>query len=378
MGLLVVIDRAQEIDDETFDGLIAAEAAALSVDHRIVRCAGGGFSQYLQGRPSATVVVPPDRVEVATVLEPDVDGRADPGQVLVRFDLHDRERDTSPQLSAHLRGIGLGGITWAVRAAVHAARHPADTLRYGQDPDQFGQLRWPAGHGPATALGVLIHGGYWRSRWQLDLMDAVAIDLAERGIVSVNLEYRRPDRHSWQATLEDVRAGVQRAVGAVVGTDGQAPPIVLIGHSAGGQLALQIAEERAASNQPVAAVVSLAGVVDLHAADERELSDGAVRLALGGRPDELPEWYREASPLACTQRRVPTVVAFGAQDDPDLVEMNRRFARAAQGAPVDVIDLPGDHFAVIDPTSQLWQATVDTLLTRVDRAGERFSHPVRD
>lgn len=370
MRLDVVADRAAPLDRGTVEGLVAAAASGLSVDHRVGWCDGDGFAERLRARGAATVVVPPGDVEVAALLGPG-DDPPGPDRVLVRFDAHARERDTSPQLSAHLRGVGLGGITWAIRAAVHAARHPADTLRYGDHPDQFAHLRRPAGGGRPTALGVLIHGGYWRSRWQLDLMDALAIDLTERGIVSVNLEYRRPDRHGWQATLEDVRAGVRQAVDAVAGTDPPGTPIVpiapiaLIGHSAGGQLALQIAEERAASAQPVAAVVSLAGVVDLHAAADRELSDGAVHLALGGRPDEIPERYLAASPLARPQRQVPTVVAFGTGDDPDLVEMNRRFAAATEGAPIDVIELPGDHFDVIDPATPLWRATIDTLASRL-------------
>lgn len=377
MRLDVVLDRAAPLDRATVEGLVEAAASGVSVEHRVVWCDVEGSEEHLRDRPAATVVVPPDNVEVAALLGPG-DDRHDPDRVLVRFDPHARGRDASPQLSAHLRGIGLGGIIWAVRAAVHAARSPADTLRYGEHPDQFGQLRRPSGGGRPAALAILIHGGYWRSRWQLDLMDAVAIDLAEQGLVSVNLEYRRPDQHGWPATLEDVHAGVRRAADAVGGTDGPTPPIAVIGHSAGGQLALQIAEERAASGEPVATVVSLAGVVDLDAAAARELSDGAVRLALGGRPAELPERYLTASPLARPQRQVPTVVAVGTGDDPDLVEMNRRFVAAASGAPVDVVELPGDHFDVIDPTTPLWHATIDTLLERLRGTGEPVSAPLPD
>ncbi len=366
MRLEVVLDRAAPLDRGTVEGLIETAASGLSVEHRVIWCEAEGFEEHLRDRPAATVVVPPDNVEVAALLRPG-DDRRDPRRVLVRFDAHARGRDASPQLSAHLRGIGLGGVTWAVRAVVYAARSPADTLRYGEHPEQFGQLRRPDGGGPPAALAVLVHGGYWRSRWQLDLMDALAIDLADRGLISVNLEYRRPDRHGWQATLEDVHAGVRQAADAVGRAHGQTP-IVLIGHSAGGQLALQIAEERGASGEPVAAVVSLAGVVDLDAADARELSDGAVRLALGGRPAEIPERYLAASPLARPQRQVPTIVAIGAGDDPDLVEMNRRFVAAASGGPIDVVELPGDHFDLIDPTTPLWTATFDTVASRLWRS----------
>lgn len=378
MRLLVQIDRAAPLDRPTVEDLVAATATALHIDHRVDWCDDDGFRDGLQEAGTATVVVPPADAEVAALLAPGDADRIGPDDVVVRFDPHARERDTSPQLLAHLRGIGLGGITWAIRAAVHAARHPAATLHYGDHPDQFAQVRRPSRGARPTGVGVLLHGGYWRSRWQVDLMDALAIDLVARGLVSVNLEYRRPDHHGWQATLDDVHAGVRQAAGAAVGADDDPAPLAIIGHSAGGQLALQIAEERADAGQPVAAVASLAGVVDLHAADERDLSDGAVRLALGGRPAEVPERYRAASPLAHPRRRVPTVLAFGTGDDPDLVEMNRRFAAVAEGATVDVVSLPGDHFDVIDPASPLWRATITALLERVDVAGERFPLPVRD
>ncbi len=378
MRLLVVIDRAAPLDRPTVEDLVAGTAAVLHIDHRVDWCDGDGFRDRLHKEGTATVVVPPADVEVAALLAPRDADRTRPNDVVVRFDPHARERDTSPQLSAHLRGIGLGGIAWAIRAAVHAARHPATTRRYGDHPDQFAQIRRPSPAGMPTGVGVLIHGGYWRSCWQVDLMDALAIDLAARGLVSVNLEYRRPDHHGWQATLDDVHAGVHQAADAVVGADGDPGRLALIGHSAGGQLALQIAEERAGAGQPVAAVASLAGVVDLHTADERDLSDGAVRLALGGRTAELPERYRAASPLAHPRRRVPTVLAFGTGDDPDLVDMNRRFAAVAEGATVDVVSLPGDHFDVIDPASPLWHATIAALFERMGQAGERFPLPVQD
>jgi acetyl esterase/lipase len=375
--VLVLLHPRIIVDRRTVEDVARSTGRDLGVDVAVVEVDDHPPGSSAGEVDHPAVLVLPDDLDVSTHAQARGWSQAD-RRVLVRFDPHARERDTSPQLSAHLRGIGLGGISWAIRAAVHAARHPAEVIRYGDHADQFGQLRRPVGDDQPTGLGVLIHGGYWRSRWQLDLMDAIAIDLAERGFLSVNLEYRRPDRHGWQATLDDLHAGVRQASTAAARSDRPTPPIALIGHSAGAQLALQIAEERAASEQPVAAVVALAGVVDLHAAEERDLSEGAVRLALGGRPDELPERYQAASPLARPHRQVPTIVTFGTEDDPDLVEMNRRFVAAATGSPIDVIDLPGDHVDVIDPATRLWEATMGTLIERITGAGEPFSLSVPD
>lgn len=334
------------------------------------------------------VLLLPRDVEVAALPGPDRDrngdARPDSGgdatrPVLVRFDVPPRARDDSPGITAHLAGIGLAGIVWAIRAAVHAAREPAERVVYGDDPDQVIELRRPRARGapaagdaaPAgiapTPVVVLVHGGYWRSRWQRDLMDALAIDLTARGVISGNLGYRRPDRHGWPATLADVHAGVQQARAQAADDPGAAVPVVLMGHSAGGQLVLQVAEERAAAGDAPTAVVSLAGIADLHAAADRELSDGAVRLALGGGPDEVPERYAAASALARPVRAVPTTVIQGTDDDPDLLEMNRRFvaATAAAGTPVRSLEHPGDHFAVIDPREELGSLAVRVALEAV-------------
>ena len=57
---------------------------------------------------------------------------------------------------------------------------------YGPDPSQYGQLYLPAQR-THDAVVVIIHGGYWRSRYSLDLGEPAARDLASRGYVCWNL-----------------------------------------------------------------------------------------------------------------------------------------------------------------------------------------------
>ena len=70
----------------------------------------------------------------------------------------------------------------------------------------------------------------------------------------------------------------------------------MIGHSAGGQLALCLAGHEPA----VKRVVSLAGVVDLQQAWELHLSDNAVVDFLGGEPAAFPSTI--AKPIPCSSR----------------------------------------------------------------------------
>ena len=245
-----------------------------------------------------------------------------------------------------------------------AVRH-----RYGPDPDQWADLRLPEGGPPPDGhpVAVLVHGGYWRSRWQADLMEPMAADLAARGLATWNVEYRRPDRHGWDATTADVAAALP-ALAAVAGSGVplDLTRVVVLGHSAGGQLVTRLAADVATDpSAPVrpALTVSLAGVLDLLEGHRRWLGDGAVSQALGGSPDDVPGVYRASSPLARLPIGSPLAVVCGLDDDPHLLAMARAFARAARAAGDDVVAVEGagDHFAVVDPRSALWPAVLDVL-----------------
>jgi acetyl esterase/lipase len=212
---------------------------------------------------------------------------------------------------------------------------------------------------------VLIHGGYWRSHWAADLMDALCLDLVARGLAVWNLEYRRPDLHGWRATTADVATGLDAlaAVDAPIDLD----RVAVAGHSAGAQLALRAAADGAR----VCLAVSLAGVLDLVEAHRRRLGAGAVAMALGTAPDPAeagqtgPEAepgvgvYGRASPMLRLPLKVRTLIVQGSGDELDLVDFGRRYARAAREAGDDVtyLEMSGDHFAVIDPRTPIWRTT---------------------
>ncbi|MER7842526.1 alpha/beta fold hydrolase [Kitasatospora sp. NPDC096077] len=231
-----------------------------------------------------------------------------------------------------------------------------ELARYGSAPEQYGEY-WPGGDGAAA---VLLHGGYWRARYRLDLMHLLAADLQARGYAVWNVEYRRTGLPGggWPGTFEDVAT----ALDALPGLDGGAVDparVALIGHSAGGQLALWAA----ALSRTVrpAAVVSLAGVCDLGLAARLGLSNGAVAELLGGGPTERPEVYRRADPMALLPLGVPQLIVHGSADPHVPPELSRRYADAA-GPEALLLELPGaDHFDVIDPATPAWARTAREL-----------------
>ena len=215
--------------------------------------------------------------------------------------------------------------------------------RYGDDPSQYGVLY---GEGP---VAVVIHGGFWKDQYGLDLMDRLCADLASRGWAAWNIEYRRLGNGGGvPETLDDVSAAIDRLADLPVDRS----RVVTIGHSAGGHLAAWAAT-REQPRVAVTAVVSQAGVLDLQRARELRLSDGVVDRFLDGHPTSV------ASPIERLPLGVPTLLTHGALDDIVPLEISERFA-AASGAHL-IVEPDEDHFGHIDPDNPLWKAVLAWL-----------------
>ena len=251
---------------------------------------------------------------------------------------------------------------------------PGPRLPYGDDPEQFGEL-WPAPGGPVV---VLLHGGFWRARYRLDIMNALAADLQRRGYTVWNLEYRRADSPGggWPGTFEDISAGVA-ALTALAGPGPRGPDlsaVTVIGHSAGGHLGLWLAAggrlERAGPRRREhqdlvpALTIGLAPVSDLVLAHRLGLSADAAAGLLGRTPDEDPERYRAASPRALLPLGGRQLIVHGTEDDAVPFAMSAGYAAAARAAgdPCDLVELPGTgHLGLIDPAGSAWRAVLERL-----------------
>ena len=243
--------------------------------------------------------------------------------------------------------------------------------RYGPGPDQFLELTLPAGDGPAPVV-VVLHGGFWRARYGIELARPLAADLAARGWAAVAVEYRRVGAGGgWPQTLDDVAAALD-ALPDVPGADRlDLRTVAVVGHSAGGHLAGWAAGRGrlpagAPGGQPrvaVTAAVLQAGVVDLAAAVAGHLGDGATEAFLGGRPQEVPERYRTADPVRLLPTGVPVLCVHGAADTTVPPEQSERFVAAASdaGDEAELLVVPGDHMVVLDLTLPAWAETVGWL-----------------
>ncbi|MGH2893128.1 MAG: alpha/beta hydrolase family protein [Solirubrobacteraceae bacterium] len=205
------------------------------------------------------------------------------------------------------------------------------------------------GNADGPLVAVFVHGGFWRARWGADTIAplAHACAAAEPHPWVWNIEYPRVGMPSggWPGTAVAVRSALGAAMEAASGR-----PVAVIGHSAGGHLALWAAHE-----YPVAAAVSLAGVCDLEDAVLTGIGSGAVLELLGAAPDS--GLYAAASPIARLPLGSPALLIHGDSDEDVPVSQSRLFHKAARAAGDDceLHELPGgEHFEVIDPGGRGW------------------------
>jgi acetyl esterase/lipase len=210
-----------------------------------------------------------------------------------------------------------------------------------------------------------------------DQMTAIADDLASRGLAVWNLEYRRlGGQGGWPATMDDVAAGIGHLAqlpGA--GFDLDLDRVTVVGHSAGGHLALWAAARHRAPHAQVSrvralAAVGLAPIADLAQACDWRVGGEVVAELMGGTPSQYPERYRAASPMEMLPLGVRQLVLHGTADDAVPIELSRRYSRAAgaAGDAIELIELPDTgHMEYLDPGSAAY-ATLCHWLLAVMRA----------
>ena len=300
-------------------------------------------------------------------------------------------------------------------SASSAGRAPV-IYRYGAGPAQFGELWLPDGAAAGTV--VVIHGGFWRARYDLSLGRPLAADLAARGYAAWNLEYRRAlAGGGWPATFEDVAAGIDLLATLPVDTS----RVVAVGHSAGGHLAAWAAgRERLPPGTPgapcapagrhrslagqepdggdpsaarypgqaddnphpagsgsgrvfvaVTGVIAQAGVLALADCAREHVGGTAALDLMGGGPGELPAAYRLADPIAAVPVPAPVVCLHSRADADVPYSYSERYVAAATaaGGRASLVELSGDHFTLIDPESADWAAALGALSALLALAG---------
>ncbi|XZF76694.1 alpha/beta hydrolase family protein [Bacillus sp. AL-1R] len=258
-------------------------------------------------------------------------------------------------------------------------------LTYGEDQWQYGELRIPDGPGPHPVV-VVIHGGFWKSIFGADLMDAVAEDLTKCGLATWNIEYRRVGNigGAYPGTLNDVANATDFLVTIAEEYSLDLKKVVAMGHSAGGQLAFWLAGRNRlhedsilkTSSDPLLlkGVVSLGGIIDLELMNnlinykqqmvKNMKIDNPVTDFVGGTPNEVPERYAEVSPVQLLPLNIPQILIHGDLDVNVPVKLSALYKELAEkaGDQVKMITFPNvEHFEIIDPDSKVWDSIVNEV-----------------
>lgn len=218
---------------------------------------------------------------------------------------------------------------------------------------------------PPRAWVVLVHGGFWRAEWDRAHLRPLAAGIAGEGYAVALVEYVRPGMSGggWPATGEDLAA----AVAAVVRDEAAGIPVVLVGHSAGGHLAVWVLHRP--ESEGVRGAVSLAGCLDLRLVHEEDLGDGAALNLMAATPQEQPEAWAEADPARLGRTPYPVAIVHGDRDERVPVAVSRSWWERAGTPDRDRWHVLPDagHFSLIDPEAPAYttlRESVEGLLRR--------------
>jgi acetyl esterase/lipase len=230
---------------------------------------------------------------------------------------------------------------------------PDATIRYGARDEQVMDVRFGGAASRERPLVVLLHGGFWRPEYDRMHVRPAAAALSSAGWTTVAPEYRRmpgqPD-----LTLEDVRAALDLLPRHPDLADCHDGRMLLVGHSAGGHLALLSAAVHVEGTR-CAGVLALAPVADLSLGDNLGLDTDAVSAFLGVSADARPD----LDPVRLAAPSAPVLILHGTGDGVVPLELSESYVRWHSRALLRPV--PAGHFALIDPLSDAWPVVMSAV-----------------
>lgn len=237
---------------------------------------------------------------------------------------------------------------------------PADhVISYGDSELQFAELRLPPGQGPFPVM-LLIHGGCWLAEYDIAHIRKLAAAFTAEGIATWAIEYRRvgDTGGGWPGTFDDVAAAADHLASLAGQFDLDLDRFITAGHSAGGHLAIWLANRPSqwpAKLSP-GAVLALAPAADLAWLHQQQVCGNVVDKLMGGSPAQHPRRYQLGSGTARLPLQVPQTIIIGKHDS-SWAPVGRRYVEAARqlGNEPQVINADeSGHFEMIDPDSSTW------------------------
>lgn len=203
-------------------------------------------------------------------------------------------------------------------------RDPPEVVEIGSTDNWTVRLSiWGASGRSQKPVIYHVHGGAWIAGTHLSHR-GLALELADRGFVVVGIDYRRAPKHRFPAALNDVTVGLRWVSDNIADFSGDPQRIVVLGDSAGANLAACLNAEPGVYDQ-IRAAGFLYGIFDF-----------ASALPVMGRiigPDRNSQAYLSVdnfdklvddprvSPIRISDWRVPIYLGVGTGDP--LLEQSR-------------------------------------------------------
>lgn len=250
----------------------------------------------------------------------------------------------------------------SVLSRLSRATRPVDrTEAYGEGPEQVYDVRSP--ELPRGVTVLLVHGGFWRPAYNRSHTTAQSEALARNGFHVATIEYRRADRAGWPDLRDDLLA----ATAAVRGDPDLPGPVLTMGHSAGGHLALWLQHQVPAAR--ILGTIALAPCADLRLVHDLGLDGDAARALMGTRPQQAPEAWRAADPALAGPPPAPVRILHGDVDEWVPLRVSQSYVASAGRAHVTLDVVAGArHFDLIDPRAPAFQRVVEAALDLAGRA----------
>ncbi len=231
----------------------------------------------------------------------------------------------------------------------------------------------PVGAGKPLPCLLIAHTGGWDSGDPGEFIGANT-ELASHGYVVCSFGYRLAPKHQWPAQADDTRRVFAwiRDHAAELGID--TSRIVLMGRSAGAQIAAACAYGM--PELGACACISVYGTPNMHLAREWSVPDDLlksltlVRQYMGGDPHEVPEAYRTASATEfLDQHSLPTLLIHGTLDSLVGIGHSRRFTQLrAHRDDHHFLELPwGTHGTDYFPSTPGGQLSMAAILRFMER-----------
>lgn len=248
-----------------------------------------------------------------------------------------------------------------------------ERIAWGENPTQFADLYRPTEHSGLLPVIIMVHGGCWSAAYGLEFQADLARTMAERGFAVWNIEYRRlGNGGEWPVMFTDVAAAADYLPSIAEAYQLDTGAVTVIGHSAGGHLALWLASRGQIppgnvlykpSPLAVEGVISLAGIGDL---TSRACGESA-RTIVNQRainPEQYQARLAIASPIEMLPTGVSSLLLSGSRDSIVPSNLADAYVDAAQLAGDNsehMVIAGADHFDLIDPMFMDITLLEDTL-----------------